>query len=116
MKSVAMVIDAVRYMLILALYGGFTAIVCSVYLITAKAGPTPPVSPAMQCAMNLAAQYFLVYLLLYVCTTLNQFTDIGGGFAKALEPARATVQFCPMLAILFIGLRMFCLQITDQKG
>ena len=27
-----------------------------------------------------------------------------------------TVQFCPMLSIMFVGLRMRALQITDQKG
>ena len=33
-----------------------------------------------------------------------------------LDSARATVQFCPMMSILFVGLRMRALQITDQKG
>merc|ERR1740129_1995957 len=38
MKTFAMVIDGVRYLLVLALYGGFTAVVCSVFMIEAKDG------------------------------------------------------------------------------
>merc|ERR1719299_268928 len=33
-----------------------------------------------------------------------------------LVSAQMTVQFCPMLSIMFVGLRMRALQITDQKG
>ena len=33
-----------------------------------------------------------------------------------LDSAKMTVQFCPMMSILFVGLRMRALQITDQKG
>merc|ERR1719171_1342559 len=33
-----------------------------------------------------------------------------------MEAAKNTVMFAPMLAVLFIGLRMRALQISDQKG
>merc|ERR1719224_26541 len=33
-----------------------------------------------------------------------------------MEAAKNTVMFCPMLAVLFIGLRMRALQITDNQG
>merc|ERR1719298_342591 len=68
--------------------------------------------------MNLTAQYFFVYLALYVLVTVHQFANatVFPKAAKAFEAAQKTVMFCPMLAILFIGVRMRALQITDQKG
>merc|ERR1719446_97745 len=120
-----MVFSALRYLLMLALYGGFTAVIVSVFLIEAKEGPTPPVSPTMQCVMNLTVQFFFVYLLLWVLLTLRQLAvtynvrSYDGLFATlipTLDAAKATVQFCPMLAILFVGMRMRALQITSQQG
>jgi len=114
------VLSAVRYAVMFSLYGGFTAVIYSVCVIKAPSGPTPPVSPTMQCVMNLTIQFFFVYLLLFVFVTLKQFTSGMSGFLDiaipTLDSARATVQFCPMLSILFVGLRMRALQITDQKG
>jgi len=117
--TVLMVLNAVRYACLLALYGGFTAVIYSVCVIKAKTGPTPAVSPAMQCVMNLTVQFFFVYLMLWVFVTAKQFMGTNGFFDVAiptLDSARATVQFCPMLSILFVGLRMRALQITQQKG
>merc|ERR1719359_817334 len=111
--TVYAVLNAVRYACMLALYGGFSAVIYSVYVIKNPNGPTPMVSPAMQCVMNLTIQFFFVYLMLWVFVTAKQFTE---GMRDFLDFARATVQFCPMLSILFVGLRMRALQITDQKG
>merc|ERR1719502_1582343 len=33
-----------------------------------------------------------------------------------IEHAKGTIQFCPMLAILFVGTRMRALMITNNKG
>jgi hypothetical protein len=115
------ILSAVRYAVMLALYGGFTAVIVSVCVIEGKDGAAPPpVSPAMQCVMNLTVQFFFVYLMLWVSVTVKQFTsgmdavlDIA---IPTLDSAKMTVQFCPMLAILFIGLRMRALQITKQQG
>merc|ERR1719269_542526 len=119
--TVYMVLNAVRYAVMLALYGGFTAVIYSVCVIKNPNGPTPAVSPAMQCVMNLTIQFFFVYLLLWIFVTVRQFS---GGAGKdfldvaipTLDSARGTVQFCPMLSVLFVGLRMRALQITDQQG
>merc|ERR1719498_2275325 len=119
--TMMMILSAARYMVMLALYGGFTAVIVSVCVIEGKDGAAPPpVSPAMQCVMNLTVQFFFVYLMLWVCVTVKQFTsglnavlDIA---IPTLDSAKATVQFCPMLSILFVGLRMRAMQITDQKG
>jgi len=113
-------LSVVRYACLLALYGGFTAVIYSVCVIKNPNGPTPPVSPAMQCVMNLTVQFFFVYLMLFVFVTVKQFTDAGKDFfdiaIPTVDSARATVQFCPMLSILFLGLRMRALQITSNKG
>jgi len=114
------ILSAMRYAVLLALYGGFVAVIYSVCVIENPNGPTPAVSPAMQCVMNLTIQFFFVYLMLWVFLTVKQFTQGMEGFLDiaipTLDSARATVQFCPMLSILFVGLRMRALQITDQKG
>merc|ERR1719271_514892 len=48
------ILMAMRYMVLLALYGGFTAVIYSIMVIEAPPGrPYVPVSPAMQCTMNL---------------------------------------------------------------
>jgi hypothetical protein len=125
--SLFFVLSGVRYLLMLALYGGFTAVIVSVFLIEDKDDPeaTPPISPAMQCVMNLTAQFFFVYLLLWVMITLRQVAvsynnlSYDSFFAKAIptmEAAKGTVQFAPMLSVLFLGLRMRALQITGSKG
>merc|ERR1719335_285246 len=119
--TMMMILSAARYMVMLALYGGFTAVIVSVCVIEGKDGAAPPpVSPAMICVMNLTVQFFFVYLMLWVCVTMKQFTsglnDVLDIAIPTLDSAKATVQFCPMLSILFVGLRMRALQITNQQG
>jgi len=125
--SLYAVLSGVRYLLMLALYGGFTAVIVSVFTIEDVDDPekTPPIAPAMQCVINLTAQFFFVYLMLWVLITLRQLAVSNKNmaydsfFAKAIptmEAARATVQFAPMLSVLFLGLRLRALQITGSKG
>jgi hypothetical protein len=120
------ILSSIRYALMLALYGGFTAVIVSVFLISAEdPADTPPVSPAMICVMNLTVQYFFVYLMLWVLITVKQLSlgwntlRYDSFFTSAIatmEAAKNTVMFAPMLAVLFIGVRMRALQISDQKG
>ena len=44
------------YLSLLGLYGGFTAVVCSVFLIShsTEVSLTPPISPALQCHVSSA--------------------------------------------------------------
>jgi len=117
------ILMAMRYMVMLAIYGGFTAVIYSVMVIEAPPGRTyVPVSPAMQCTMNLTTQFFFVYLMLWVLVTVKQFappSEFGDSFLNiaipTMDSARATVQFCPMLSILFIGVRMRALQIRPAS-
>merc|ERR1719313_1809761 len=117
--TVLMVTTAVRYCAMLMLYVGFTAVIYSVCVIKNPNGPTPPVSPTMQCVMNLTIQFFFVYLMLWVLITVKDFAGASNFLDVAIptfDSARATVQFAPMLSVLFVGTRMRALQITDQKG
>merc|ERR1719158_2501306 len=111
---------AIRYLALLALYGGFTAIIVSVFLIEhpTDVSLTPAVSPAMKCVMNLTVQYFVIYLLLFICVTLKQFMPGVGCLTVAIavfEAAQKTVMFAPMLSILFIGTRMQALQLAKAQ-
>jgi hypothetical protein len=119
-KTTLQILTALRFVLMLGLYGGFTAVIVSVHIITDGEGNTPPLSPAMLCVMNLTVQYFLVYLIFWVCLTTKQFVEstkeLMTSCIDVATIAVKTVKFAPMLSVLFIGLRLRALQITDQKG
>ena len=56
------VFTAVKYIAMLGMYGGFTTVCIGAFMMEPvkalfPAGP-PPVSPAVQCTMNLSTQYF----------------------------------------------------------
>merc|ERR1719491_1877824 len=113
---------AVRYACLLALYVGIAVVVYSVFVIEHPEGPekTPPVSPAMHCVINLTAQYFFIYVMLFVCITIKSFAadraealtsdaerglqdesmlaNVMGKAIAVLDAARGTVMFAPMLA------------------
>jgi len=120
--TVLTLLTVLRYACMAALYGGFTAVIYSIMVIEAPPGrPYVPVSPTMQCVMNLTCQFFFVYLMLWAFVTTKQFTSPSGmdGFLNiaisTMDSARATVQFCPMLSILFVGTRMRALQIRPAS-
>jgi len=119
-KLIGLLMTVFRYVALLALYGGFTAVCVSVYTIEHPKGPkeTPPISPAMQCVMNLAVQYFAVYLLLFLLISVKQFSSSENQLIDTLiytfEGAQKTVMFAPMLAVLFIGCRMRALQLIEM--
>merc|ERR1719313_2287939 len=105
--------------LVLGVYSGAVAVVCSVFTIEHPKGPehTPPLSPTMQCVTNLASQYFFVYLLLWIFYTVKDFFDYDMPKIKdAIETAKTTVQFAPMISVLFIATRMRALQISNNMG
>merc|ERR1719327_555039 len=113
--------SAFRFVIMLCVYVSAVAVVCSVFTITHPDGKelTPPLSPTMQCVLNLAFQYFLIYLLLWIFITVEDLTSgqINLHAAKdAIESAKSTVQFAPMLCILFVATRMRALQMTQNRG
>jgi len=115
--TIGIIIMAIRWICLLALYGGFTAVIYSVFVIEhpTDVSLTPPISPAMSCVMNLTVQYFFIYLCLWICITCQQILGDNPIWDKAIaifDAGRATVMFAPMLSMLFIGTRMRALQLT----
>jgi len=120
-KMLGTCLTILRFVIMLSIYGGFTAVIYSIFTIEHPDGAekTPPISPTMQCVINLTVQFFFVYGILWVFITLQTFNVNLPGMSNlmnAMEAARATVQYAPMLAILFVGTRMRALQITQNKG
>merc|ERR1719321_2269733 len=115
------VLTVLRFLIMLSVYSCTTAVVCSVFTIQHPDGKelTPPLSPTMQCVLNLVFQYFLIYLLLWIFITVEDLSSgqINLTAAKdAIESAKTTVQFAPMLCILFVATRMRALQMTQNRG
>merc|ERR1719265_376054 len=76
----------------------------------------PKVSPTVQCVINLSIQYFVIYTLLAFMRTFNQFTGNSLlGMQKILETSATTVTYAPMLAVLFLGIRMRAIQLTQGE-
>jgi len=114
--------DALRYLCLLSFYGGAVGVAYSIFVFEAPAGrATLPVSPTVQCVVNLTCQFFFVYFMLTVMGTV---TEVTGGkvsmeqyrLYSALDSAKATLAFAPMLSILFVTTRMYALLITDKQG
>eukprot|EP00747_Dinoflagellata_sp_TGD_P198054 gnl/TRDRNA2_/TRDRNA2_70185_c0_seq1.p1 gnl/TRDRNA2_/TRDRNA2_70185_c0~~gnl/TRDRNA2_/TRDRNA2_70185_c0_seq1.p1 ORF type:complete len:557 (-),score=73.17 gnl/TRDRNA2_/TRDRNA2_70185_c0_seq1:44-1714(-) len=115
------ILMACRGAIMLCLYVGFTAVVVSIFLIEHPKGAkhTPPLSPAVQCVINLTLQFFFIYLLLWIMITVH---ELSGNSVKEMQffaavvSARAMVKFAPMIAVLFVAARLRALHITDNKG
>jgi len=113
-------LSVLRFLIMLCVYACALAVVCAVFTMEHPDGKehTIPVSPMMQCVINLSFQYFFIYILLWIFITVEDFfPDMKLDFVRdAIESAKSTVQFAPMLCVLFIATRMRALQITDNKG
>merc|ERR1719324_1958511 len=67
--------------------------------------------------MNLTIQYFFVTLMLFLTQTYSEVRRQQLPLiTRTLEASEATVKFCPMLAVLFVGTRMRALELSKQKG
>jgi len=113
----------IRCILFLCLYGGFVAILISVCLIerTHSVDYVPPLSPAMQCVMILCVLFFGTYLFLSIANLVSDLTMKDDARSPSvvvlmLESARGAVNLCPMLCVLFLGIRVRAMQITNNQG
>merc|ERR1719324_1440751 len=108
-----------RYVMMLCLYIGAGCVVYSIFTIQHPKGSeyTIPISPTMQCVINLTFQFFFVYIWIWAAITVKEFTGFEWALmTQTMENCKGVVMFCPMLSILFVGTRMLALQITDSKG
>merc|ERR1719387_1363602 len=115
------VLTVVRFLIMVCIYVGFSCVIYSVFTIQHPAGPqyTPPISVTMKCVINLTVQFFSVYLGIWIAETVRNYVGtywIMTKLSQLMDNAKGTINFCPMLAILFVGTRMRALQITNNKG
>jgi hypothetical protein len=112
-----MALTGCRYLAVFCLYAGFTVVMYAAFNMVhpTDAALTPPLSPALLCVMNLVAQYFTIYLVLFLANTYRQFFGGSKTVVDMMESARKTVMFAPMLSIMFIGVRMRALQLTRAQ-
>ena len=76
----------------------------------------PKVSPALQGVMGLNMQHFVIYTLLAIDQTGNQFTNNAHlGVQKMLETACTTVTYAAMPNVLFLAALTHAIKITQDK-
>merc|ERR1719321_29435 len=115
-KGVGTCLLVVRWFVMISVYLGITAVIWSIFTLEHPKGHqyTPPISVTMQCVINLTFQFFICYILIWIAVTVKELTGWEWHFiSNTMENAKGTIAFCPMLAILFVGTRMFALQITN---
>jgi len=108
-----------RYVMMICIYVGVACVIYSIFTIEHPQGPeyTIPISPTMQCVINLTFQFFFVYTWIWAAITIKEFTGFEWALMmQTMENCKGVVMFCPMLAILFVGTRMRALQLTDNMG
>jgi len=118
-KALGGILSFARYVMMICIYVGFSLVIYSIITIEHPKGAqyTPPISVTMQCVINLTFQFFFIYLMIWVCVSLDEFTGHKMSLLKnTMENALGTVAYCPMLAILFVACRMRALRITNNKG
>lgn len=114
---VAGIVTAVRFLAILGVYGGFTAVMYSMFVIKNPNGPTPPLAPAMQCVQVLCCMFFGIYLMIFILQTIRDFTPIQmNSLWNGMQSTLGTVQFAPMLSVCFIGVRMRAQEVSNGMG
>jgi hypothetical protein len=122
--SLAGIVSVLKYIIMIATYGGAGTVVYAV--MTMEANPAkfpdgaPPVPPALAATINLLVQYFIIALAYQLSDTAQKLKvpppELWNKAYAILTQAMTTVNFAPMLSILFIGTRMRALQIDPVNG
>jgi len=118
-KMLGSILAIGRYVMMICIYIGVGCVIYSIFTIEHPKGPqyTIPISPTMQCVINLTFQFFFVYIWIWAAITIKEFTGYEWALmSQTMENCKGVVMFCPMLAILFVATRMLALQLTDSKG
>jgi hypothetical protein len=118
-KMLGSILAIGRYVMMICIYVGVGCVIYSIFTIEHPKGPeyTIPISPTMQCVINLTFQFFFVYIWIWAAITVKEFTGFEWALlTQTMENCKGIVMFCPMLSILFVGTRMLSLQLTDSKG
>merc|ERR1719316_1159371 len=78
-----------------------------------------PVSTALKCVINLTVQYMGIYTAIAMIRVWADFSGanvMSWAIYESLLQATLTVNYAPMLAIMFLACRMRVLWLTLQKG
>merc|ERR1719321_2092404 len=77
----------------------------------------PKISPTVQCVMDLTFQFFIVYTLIAIFRTVQQFVLIGKPMPilRCLEACCDEMFYAPMLCVLFLGTRMRAIQLSQGQ-
>merc|ERR1719159_1085416 len=116
------IFTALKFLIMLGLYVGALVVVYGIINFEPPKGvwpgdKIPPVSPAVQCVMILSCQYFVVYGGIQICLSVKDWLSWDLHILKeALNTATLSMNFAPMLAVLFIGARMRALQMDPVNG
>ena len=67
--------------------------------------------------LNLTSQYFFIYLIAWARISPREWTNIERPLlTNTMESCMGTIEFCPMLTILFVETRMSALQMTKNQS
>merc|ERR1719262_28056 len=83
------------------------------------AGEINPVSTALKCVINLTVQYMGIYTAIAILRVVADFQGQNSKswtIGEALDNAVCTVNYAPMLAIMFLACRMRVTFLTQGKG
>merc|ERR1719375_3056466 len=78
-----------------------------------------PVATSINCVVNLTIQFFIVYTALAVVRTMADIWNLNYDkvpVQKILQTATKTVNYAPMLAVLFLATRMRVTWLTQGQG
>jgi len=118
-KVVFYALTAVRYMILFGLYGGLAGVIVGMCTYmppgATNLSELPAPAPAIMCTMILTVIFFSTQLIIALCRSYAEFTGVE--FPKSIGmmiAASTTVEFAPMLSILFLTARMRALQHDAQ--
>lgn len=118
-KTTLMVLTIARYLILLGLYGGLAGIIVGINIYlppgATDLSKLPRPAPAVFCTMVLAVVFFLTQLIIAFCRTYEEFKGVAfPRLVSVMQEAATTVEFGPMLAIVFLTARMRALQHDSQ--
>jgi len=104
---------------LLCLYGGLAGIIVGINIYlppgATDLSKLPRPAPAIFCTMVLAVVFFLTQLIIAFCRTYEEFKGVSfPRLVSVMQEAATTVEFGPMLAIVFLTARMRALQHDSQ--
>merc|ERR1719240_2565086 len=76
--ALGMILTVGRWIIMVCIYIGVACVIYSVFTIQHPKGEqyTPSISVTMQCVINLTFQFFFIYIMIWICTSIKEFTTM----------------------------------------